>query len=137
MLRSAGTTPYTYRLPNDPISQFMGTIDAAFLSGSEKIYIPRQTGGVAKWNPGAKIISYDPSQANVSTVNPDLSNAAVVLVYGRAFDDPSRGYVMYQAGHSQNRGTAGDVAGQRAFFNFSFFQTTPKSPVVSGTGTTT
>ena len=43
---------------------------------------------------------------------------------------------MYQAGHSQNKGTAGDVAGQRAFFNFSFFQTTPKSPIVSGTGTT-
>ncbi len=133
---SDGTTPYTYRLPNDPISQFMGTIDAAFLNGSEKIYIPRQTGGVAKWNPGAKIITYDPSQANVSSVNPDLSNAAVVLVYGRAFDDPSRGYIMYQAGHSQNKGTAGDVAGQRAFFNFSFFQTTPKSPIVSGTGTT-
>ena len=76
---------------------------------------------------GVKMITYDPSQADVSSLNPDLRNAPALIVYGRAFDDANRGYVMYEAGHSHIAGTAGDIAAQRAFFNFSFFQTTPKS----------
>ncbi|MBL0334544.1 MAG: tandem-95 repeat protein [Chitinophagaceae bacterium] len=131
---SDATAPFTTRLPNDPVAQFLGLPDAALLNGSEKIYIPRQTGGVARWNPGVKMITYDPSQTNVSSPAVDLSNVAALIVYGRAFDDPSRGYVMYEAGHSMNKGSAGDVAGQRAFFNFSFFQVTPKAPILSGTG---
>ena len=131
---SDATAPFTTRLPNDPVAQFLGLPDAALLNGSEKIYIPRQTGGVARWNPGVKMITYDPSQTNVPSPAGDLSNVAALIVYGRAFDDPTRGYVMYEAGHSMNRGSAGDVAGQRAFFNFSFFQVTPKAPILSGSG---
>ena len=129
------TAPFITRLPNDPIAQFMGAPDAALIRGSEIVYIPRQTGGTARWNPGVKIINYDPSQSDVTAPNPDLRNAPALIVYGRAFDDPTRGYVMYEAGHSMAKGTAGDIAGQRAFFNFSFFQTTPKAPQLSSTGT--
>jgi Bacterial Ig domain/Cadherin-like domain/SdrD B-like domain len=132
---SGGSVPYIHRLPGDPIAQYMGSTDAAQLNGSEQIDVPNQ-GAVARWNPGAKIIAYDPTQANVTTLNPDLRNAAALIVYGRGFDDPARGYVMYEAAHSHNKGTAGDVAAQRAFWNFSFFQLQPKAPSLTVTGIT-
>ena len=49
--------------------------------------------------------------------NKSKANNRIKVVH----NDPNRGYVMYEAGHSHNKGTAGDVAAQRAFFNFSFF----------------
>jgi hypothetical protein len=130
-----GSVPYTHRLFSDPIAQYMGTTDAAQLNGSEQIYIPKQT-APARWRPGVNIIAYDPSQANVPVVNPDLSNAAVTIAYGYGFNDPTRGYVMYEAGHSHNKITAGDVAAQRAFLNFSFFQQIPKAPQLTASGIT-
>jgi hypothetical protein len=66
----------------------LGTTDAAQLNGSEQIYMPRQ-GALSRWNPGATIIAYDPSQDDVASVNPDLSNAAALMVYGHGFDDPN------------------------------------------------
>jgi hypothetical protein len=133
-----GSVPYTHQLFDDPVAQYLGTTDAAQVNGSEQIYLPKQ--GLApnntRWRPGAKIIAYDPTQANVTT--PDLANGniAALIVYGRAFDNPGRGYVMYEAGHSHNRGSAADVAAQRAFFNFSFFQVQPKAPNITVTGLT-
>lgn len=131
---SAPSAPFTTRLPSDPIAQFMGLPDAALVKGSETVFIPRQAGAVARWNAGVKVITYDPSQTDVTSPNGDLRNTPALIAYGRAFDDPARGYVMYEAGHSHNKGTAGDVAAMRAFFNFSFFQTTPKAPQINGTG---
>ncbi len=128
---SAGTPPYTYRLPADPVAQFMGILDAATQNGSEQIYMPRQgtaatastfdASAVARWNPGAKVIVFDPSQVNVTNANlTDFRNVAATVVYGRGFDDPNNGWVMYEAGHSHNKATAPDnIAAQRAFFNFS------------------
>jgi Bacterial Ig domain/Secretion system C-terminal sorting domain/Bacterial cadherin-like domain len=130
-----GSAPYTHRLFSDPVAQYMGTTDAAQLNGSEQIYIPKQT-APARWRSGVNIIAYDPSQANVPVVNPDLSNAAVTIAYGFGFNDPTRGYVMYEAGHSHNKITAGDVAAQRAFLNFSFFQQIPKAPQLTSSGIT-
>lgn len=130
-----GSVPYTHRLFSNPIAQYMGVTDAAQLNGSEQIYVPKQT-APARWRPGINIIAYDPSQANVPVVDPDLRNAAVLIAYGYGFDDPTRGYVMYEAGHSHNKGTAGDVAAQRAFLNFSFFQQIPKSPQQTVSGIT-
>jgi hypothetical protein len=143
---SGGSPPYTYRLPADPISQFMGTIDLATLNGSEQIYIPRQgivanastysASAVARWAPHAKVIAYDPTQVNVTT--PDLSNfsnVASVLVYGRGFGEEGRGNVMYEGGHRHNGGTAPwNVAAQRAFFNFGFIASWEKAviPEISG-----
>ncbi|MBU3675802.1 MAG: tandem-95 repeat protein, partial [Chitinophagaceae bacterium] len=132
---SGGSIPYTTRLATDPVAQFMGTTDAAHLNGSEQIYMPLQ-GTTARWNPGANIISYDPTQANVSTVQPDLSNAAALVVYGRAFDSLNRGYVMYEAGHNIGGTSSAQVAAQRAFFNFSYLQALPKAPQISMTGIT-
>ncbi len=131
-----GSVPYTHQLFSDPVAQYLGTTDAAQTNGSEQIYLPKQ--GVApnntRWRPGVKIIAYDPTQANVPT--PDLANGnvAAAIVYGRAFDDPARGLVMYEAGHSHDKGTAADVAAQRAFFNFSFLQVQPKAPQITVTG---
>ena len=136
---SGGSIPYTHQFFDDPIAQYLGVTDAAQLNGSEQIYLPKQDASPnnTRWRPGAKIIAYDPTQANVLT--PDLANGnvAALIVYGRGFDDPDRGYVMYEAGHSHNKGTAGDVAAQRAFFNFSFFQILPKAPNITTTGITT
>ncbi|MGI9158294.1 MAG: SprB repeat-containing protein, partial [Saprospiraceae bacterium] len=129
---SAGTPPYTYRLPASPVAQFMGILDAATQNGSEQIYMPRQgtapgapstfdASAVARWNPGANVIVFDPSQINVTNPNlTDFRNVAATVVYGRGFDDPNNGWVMYEAGHSHNKATAPDnIAAQRAFFNFS------------------
>jgi hypothetical protein len=106
-----GTPPYTYRLPADPISQFMGVMDGAMLNGSERIYIPRQgtaatastysASAVSRWHSGVRVLAYDPTQANVT--NPDtvgFSNVAAGVIYGRGFNDDNRGYVMYEAGHT-------------------------------------
>ena len=131
------TPPYVHRLPNDPIAQYMGTTDAAQDNGSEQIYVPRQTGGVARWNAGVGLIAYDPTQANVPSLQPDLSNAAAAIVYGRGFDDPNRGWVMYEGGHNHDGTAAANIAAMRAFFNFSFFAAKDKSPVISTSGATT
>ena len=135
---AGGSIPYTHQLFDDPIAQYLGTTDAAQVNGSEQIYLPKQ--GVSpnntRWRPGVKIIAYDPTQSDVTA--PDLANGniAALMVYGRAFDNPGRGFVMYEAGHSHNKGTAADVAAQRAFFNFSFFQVQPKAPNITVTGLT-
>jgi hypothetical protein len=135
---SGGTPPYAYRLPASPVSQFMGIFDAATQNGSEQIIMPRQgivanasvysPAAVARWNPGANVIAYDPSQVNVT--NPDLTNftnVAALAVYGRAYDNPNNGWVMHQPAHSHNKATAPEnIAAQRAFFNFSLLSTLDK-----------
>ena len=128
---SHATAPYTHRLPADPNAQYLGSTDAAQLNGSEQVYIPRQGNNNTKWNPNAKIITYDPTQVDVSSVDPDLRNAAAIIVYGRGFDSANRGYVMMEGCHSLNKGTTGDIAAQRVFLNFSFFQIVPKAPQLS------
>jgi hypothetical protein len=136
---AGGSVAYTHQLPNDQVAQYMGVTDAAQLNGSEQIYIPKQTtdvGGATRWNPGATIIAYDPTQADVPLPNLAGGNVAAVMVYGRGMDDPTRGFVMYEAGHSHNKLTANDVAAQRAFLNFSFFQVQPKAPQLSFSGIT-
>jgi hypothetical protein len=136
---TGGTIGYTHQLPYDQVAQYMGVTDAAQLNGSEQIYIPKQStdvGGATRWRPGATIIAYDPTQGDVPLPNLAAGNVAALMVYGRGFDDPSRGYVMYEAGHSHNKATAGDVAAQRAFLNFSFFQVQPKAPQLTFTGIT-
>jgi hypothetical protein len=128
---SGGSVPYTHRLFDDPVAQYIGTTDLAQLNGSEQIYINKQTadaGGATRWRATTNIIAYDPTQVNVPAPNIDSGNAAAVIVYGRAFGDTLRNFVMYEAGHSHNKGTVADVAAQRAFFNFSFIQTLPKAP---------
>lgn len=135
---SDGTPPYSYRLPASPVSQFMGIFDAATQNGSEQICVPRQgivanasiysPTAVARWNPGANVIAYDPTQLNVTNPNlTDFRNVAALAVYGRGYDNSNNGWVMYQPAHSHNKGTAPEnIAAQRAFFNYSLLASLDK-----------
>ncbi|HEX4957486.1 MAG TPA: Ig-like domain-containing protein, partial [Lacibacter sp.] len=136
---SGGSVPYSFNTnkASDPVAQYMGVTDLSQLNGSEQIYIPKQStdpGGATRWRPGSNIIAFDPTQVNVPA--PDLANGnvAATIVYGRAFDDNNRGFVMYEAGHSHLKGTASDGPALRAFFNFSFFQVQPKAPQLGAIG---
>jgi hypothetical protein len=122
-----GTIPYTFdpSYASDPVAQYIGPTDLAHLNGSEQIYLPKVGGG---WRPSTKVLVYDPTPVNAPGT---YSDKAAIIAYGRAYGDDSRGYVMYEAGHSINKGTANDVAAQRAFFNFSFFSTMEKTPQIS------
>jgi hypothetical protein len=104
--------------------QFIGTIDAATQNGSEQIYLPKTS-----WRAGAKVYVWDPTHVNVPSLSP---GPAGVIVSGRGFDDPNRGRVMLEAGHRHNAATApANIAGQRAFLNFSFFTSAEKAVLPS------
>jgi gliding motility-associated-like protein len=105
--------PFTHINPTNFLAQYIGKTDSAQLNGQENIYLPK-TGG---WNAGAKIITYAPSNADVPSLSP---GPAVVNIYGRAFNDNTRGYVAYQASHNINGTTPNAIAAQRIFLNFSF-----------------
>jgi hypothetical protein len=130
----AGSLPYntlTGGVPNgtlataqDPVAQYMGISDLAHQNGSEQVYLPVAGGA---WLPSTQIICYDPTQANM----PPSPGTAVIIAYGRAFGNTNRGYVMVEAAHSLNKGTAGDVPAQRAFFNWSFLSTIDKVPIIN------
>ncbi len=129
-----GSPPYTHRIPADPVAQYIGSTDAALLNGSEQIFIPRQSSGTtARWNPGAKIIAYDPTHSNVPTLQGDLRNAASLMIYGRGFDDPNRGYVMHTAAHQFNscHNSTAALAAQRTFFNYSWLVAQDKAENLS------
>lgn len=109
---SGGSPPYNYNTDgSDPVLQIGGVLDAATLNGSEQIYLPKAAG----WRPSTVDLAWDASQANVPGTSP---GEARVLTYGRGFGQASNGMVMYEGGHSLDKGTVGDVPAQRAFFNF-------------------
>ena len=115
--KGAGTLPYTHQYPTDPMSQYIGSTDASQLNGSEQIFMPLKTGS---WNPGVKIIT----QGALPAYIPSLSNGpAAVNLYGRAFDDPTRGLIFYEGAHNVgiNGTVASEVASQRMFFDFCFY----------------
>lgn len=136
---TVGTPPYTSRIFDDPMSQYMGGIDEAHFNGPGQVFIPKQVNGsttASRWNANAKILTYDPSHGGVPT--PDLANGnvAAIVVYGRAYDNDNLGWVMYQAGHKLTTTSAPHVAGQRAYLNFSFFQALDKKATITVTGIT-
>jgi hypothetical protein len=117
-----GSPPYTYQYPTDKVMQFMGTFDGSTTNGSEQIYLPKLAGA---WLPGTKLLVFDPTQEDVPLKSP---GPAAIAIYGQAFNDTARGFVMYEAGHDLNKGTVAErVAAQRAFFNFSFYSTNLKT----------
>lgn len=123
-----GTPPYSYRYPNDPEMQFMGTVDAALQNGSEQVFLPLLN---SSWRPTTHVAVYDPSQQNIPSLSP---GEAGIILYGRAFGDNSRGKVMYEAGHNMAAGNADAVAAIRAFFNFSFLSVYDKEIIPTITG---
>lgn len=108
-----GSPPYTYRFPNDPEMQFMGTTSAAQQNGSEQIFLPQGS----TWRPTTKVAAYDPTQTNVPSISP---GEAAAIVFGRGFGVSTNGNVMYVGGHNINKNNADAVAAMRNFFNFSF-----------------
>lgn len=118
---AAGTPPYEYSSDgSDPVMQFIGRLDSATQNGSEQIFVPlpgaAPNGG---WRPTTKNIVWDPTQVNVPGVTGEAgTDQARVLTYGRGFGNETNGLVQYLGGHSANKGTVGDVAAQRSYFNF-------------------
>ncbi len=107
-----GSPPYTTAMPSEPVMQYLGTTDAAQQGGSEQIYLPKLAGG---WRPGAKVAVYDPTQANVPLLSP---GPAAAIVFGRAFDNPFYGQVMYEGGHNVAGTAPANIAAMRAYLNF-------------------
>ncbi|OCL37089.1 hypothetical protein BCR15_11505 [Tessaracoccus lapidicaptus] len=135
-----GTSGLSYTTPgttiadrSDPVVQFIGATELAQQNGSESIYMPNPESkypaltGVSRWRDGVRYIAWDPTQADVPLNSPGV---AVAAIYGRAFDDPNRGMVMYEASHSINKGTVGDTPAQRAFFNFVLLSGADNAPHV-------
>jgi gliding motility-associated-like protein len=117
-------TPFSHLLPGDPVAQYINKTDDAQQNGSETVYLPK-LGSI--WNPGAKIITSSPGQPDVPGLSPGV---AAENVYGRAFDDPARGLVAYQASHSIAGTSADQIAAQRVFFNFSLYALNDKVPPI-------
>ncbi|MEO7427251.1 MAG: hypothetical protein ABI036_18835 [Fibrobacteria bacterium] len=111
-----GSPPFAYAAAHagDPIMQFMGTLDASTLNGSEQIFLPKAAG----WRNTTTIGAYDPDHPGIGSGKASPGPAAV-LAYGRAFGDTRMGMVMIEGGHDLNSGAvASRVAAQRAYFNF-------------------
>ncbi|MDT0688542.1 OmpA family protein [Salegentibacter sp. F188] len=109
------TPPYAHLQPADPISQYIGITDNAYLNGSERVFYPKE---INLWRPGVKKIVIDPSAPD----NPSLTKAeAAIVVYGHGFDNLENGLVMYQAGHSIFGTSEEHIAAMRTFFNWSFY----------------
>jgi uncharacterized repeat protein (TIGR01451 family) len=111
----AGTPPYNYNPSTaaDPEMQFTTRIDAATLNGSEQIYVPSATGA---WLPTTGVGVYDPDQPNATGTT--LNKVGSVLTFGPAFGDPTKGWVMYEGGHSLAGTAPANVGAMRAFFDF-------------------
>ncbi|MDH5373620.1 MAG: DUF11 domain-containing protein, partial [Acidimicrobiia bacterium] len=112
-----GTPPYTWATTRggDPVLQFLGTIDSATENGSEQIYLPDDG---SAWRPSTTILAWDPDQADLLSEGGVSPGEASILLYGRAFGDDTNGLVMYESGHSHDKGSSSDIAAQRAFLNF-------------------
>ncbi|HXI69439.1 MAG TPA: Ig-like domain-containing protein [Verrucomicrobiae bacterium] len=119
---NANTVPFVYNTNTpaiwaDPLMQFMGKVDLALQGGSEEIYVPDGNG----WGPQANVAVFDnfyasPAQPWISHANPSM--AAAEVVFGRAYNNPAYGSVLYVTSHSfQADGTAQNTAVARMFGN--------------------
>jgi uncharacterized repeat protein (TIGR01451 family) len=123
----SGTPPYSYNpaAANDPIMQIMNRLDSATLSGSEQIYVPTSS----DWRSTTTVAVYDPDHPNNPPGGTSPYNDAAVIAYGNAFGDPSKGMVMYEAGHTLTGGSlSAQIAAQRAFFNFILLEGILRAP---------
>ena len=121
-----GSIPYTKGESAEPVMQYIGLTDLAQVNGSEQVYLPQ-----AAWRSSTTIGVWDETQADIPTLSP---GKAALIAFGPGLGDPARGKVMYEAGHSINKGTVGDVPSQRAFLNFIFWASQDKAIKVNITG---
>jgi len=107
----SSTPPFTVNAEAaaDPFMQFIGTTGEAHDAGSERWYIPTTT---SSWNSNVML--------GVYTSDGSGDRKGAHIAYGRGFDDPNRGMIMYESGHKVNdSGTeAEQVNAMRVMFNF-------------------
>ncbi len=104
------SSPYSYYYATEPVMQFIGNAHSASEGGSEQWYQPLSSG---RWNTN--------SHRGITTGTGSSPNEGTVMVYGPAYNDPSNGWVMYQAGHdlsSTGSSSSDRIAAQRAYFNY-------------------
>ena len=122
-----GVYSYNALEGGDPIMQFIGRIDGATENGSEQIYLPAAAG----WRPTSEVLVYDDDHPEVPSVSP---GEAAKLIYGRGFGSPTNGLVMYEGGHTLNKGDGpAVVAAQRAFFNLHLLSAIERGMVIDVT----
>lgn len=118
----------TYYYPGDQVQQYIGLSHAAQTGGSETVYVPVTGGG---WRPGMKLLVEDTAQDNVYGGKAPISpGPALIAGYGRAYDNPNMGWVMYQANHDISGTSAANVAAMRQFWNFSLMAMQDKVPII-------
>lgn len=120
--------PYNAFLPTHPVMQYMGVIDGALQNGSEQSYLPVIGGG---WRPTTQLGVTIPVHPDVPSVS---LGPAVKIAFGDAFGDPTRGKVMYEAGHNHGGSGTANIAAQRAFLNFSIWAAQGKAINVDVSG---
>ena len=119
--KPSNSATYTYNpsCSADPVMQFMGTMDASLHNGSEEIYLAKSG---SLWRTSTKVAvycnNYTDSKTHITYAYP--ANPAVLVAYGPAYGDLTKGMVMYEAGHDyKGEGTIqSEIAAERAFFNF-------------------
>ena len=128
-----GTPPYAYSLKSgveapkvasDPFMQSIGKLDDAVDWGAETIFLPKTS-----WRSTTKIAIYDSNFVNNGITYP---NTAAILAYGRAFGNPSKGLIVYMAGHDLDHGVeAANVAAARIYGNFLLRAGVTARPIVN------
>ena len=105
---------YAPNLASDPFMQFAGTFDGSLQNGSEQIYIPFAAG----WRSSTVLAVTNPTQTDVAN-GTYLPGPAAAAAYGRAYGDPLKGMLMYEASHSVAGGSvAENVSAARMYGNF-------------------
>ena len=111
--------PYAYNATSatHPIMQFIGKVDNALQSGSEKVYIPDYSPSTNNWRTSTTVAVWSPNQPNVYPSRPGVK--AAIVAYGHAFGDPNKGYITYEASHSISTGNVSEnVDAARIYGNF-------------------
>jgi uncharacterized repeat protein (TIGR01451 family) len=108
--------PYTYNASaaTHPVMQFLGRLDNALLSGSEQVYLPRIG---SSWRGTSTVAVWDPDQADVvAGLSPGLAG---IVIYGYAFGNTSKGFIVYEASHRFTTGNVSEnVDAARVYGNF-------------------
>lgn len=116
--------PYKYNFPTHPIMQFIGVVDGSSENGAEQVYLP-----TVGWRPTTMVGVYDHDHKQVPNPSP---GPAAKIAFGNAFGDPTRGMVMYSAGHRHDKDSKpANIAAQRSFMNFSLLAIGGKTIQVS------
>jgi uncharacterized repeat protein (TIGR01451 family) len=97
--------PYSYNASSatHPIMQFLGNLDNALQSGSERVYLPRLG---SSWRSSTMVAVWDPDQIDVITGK--SPGKAAIMAYGYAEGSMSKGFIVYEASHSISTGNVSE-----------------------------